>query len=153
MDSINEHALLLAIKFLTLAKSSGVLQSLSGDIPDIKELLKEVHEGAQRSRVPDGGGECSSQLCDPTPTSVRPLSPRQCDILKLIAHGRSNKEIARNVGITPETVKTHVKNIFIRLSVDSRTQAVSRAYNLGLIGAQHRQLFQLPSPREYQCEG
>jgi DNA-binding NarL/FixJ family response regulator len=150
MDNINEHALLLAIKFLTLAKTSGVLQTVSGDIPDIKQLIKEVHEGAQRSSVPDGSGECSWQLCDPAPTSVGPLSPRQCDVLKLIAHGRSNKEIARSVGITPETVKTHVKNIFIRLSVDSRAQAVSRAYNLGLVGAQHRRLPQLPSPREYQ---
>ena len=144
MDSINEHAVLLAIKFLRLAKSSGAVQSLSGDISDIKKLLKGVGEDARRSIVHDGDGEGSSQLCDPARTPVRSLSPRQCDILKLIAHGWSNKEIARSIGITPETVKTHVKNIFIRLSVDSRAQAVSRAHGLGLFGAQHRRLLQLP---------
>jgi LuxR family maltose regulon positive regulatory protein len=55
------------------------------------------------------------------------LSPRERTILELIAQGQSNKEIARELGITPETVKTHVKNIFIKLEVDKRTKAVARA--------------------------
>ena len=63
------------------------------------------------------------------------LTARQCDILSLIAAGRSNKEIARITGITPETVKTHVKNIFVKLAVEKRAQAVARAHTLGLVGA------------------
>jgi len=55
------------------------------------------------------------------------LSPRERTILELIAQGQSNKEIARELGITPETVKTHVKNIFIKLEVDKRAKAVARA--------------------------
>ena len=64
-----------------------------------------------------------------------PLSVREGDILGLIAQGRSNKEIARSLCIAPETVKTHVKHIFVKLNVEKRAQAVSRAYNLRLVGA------------------
>lgn len=62
-----------------------------------------------------------------------PLSPRECGILELIADGNSNKEIARVLGIGPETVKTHLKNIFVKLSVERRTQAVVQAEALGLL--------------------
>jgi LuxR family maltose regulon positive regulatory protein len=62
------------------------------------------------------------------------LSAREADILKLIADGLSNKEIARDLAIAPETVKTHVKNIFAKLNVERRAQAVSRAQSLGLAG-------------------
>ena len=52
----------------------------------------------------------------------------------MIAEGLSNKEIARNLAITPETVKSHVKHIFTKLGVEKRVQAVSRAQSLGLVG-------------------
>jgi ATP/maltotriose-dependent transcriptional regulator MalT len=58
---------------------------------------------------------------------AEPLSVRQADILDLIAQGRSNKEIARILSVAPETVKTHVKHIFIKLKVGKRAEAVSRA--------------------------
>ena len=62
------------------------------------------------------------------------LSAREGDILKLIAQGHSNKEIARALAIAPETVKSHVKHIFVKLNVEKRAQAVSRALSLGLVG-------------------
>jgi len=62
------------------------------------------------------------------------LSGRECDILRLIAQGCVTKEIARMLSIAPETVKSHVKNIFVKLNVQKRAQAVSRAQGLGLIG-------------------
>ena len=68
---------------------------------------------------------------------AEPLTVRQTDILDQIAQGRSNKEIARSLCIAPETVKTHVKHIFVKLNVEKRAQAVSRAYSLGLVGAYH----------------
>ena len=61
------------------------------------------------------------------PAGVTSLSPREKTILELIAQGQSNKEIARGLGITPETVKSHVKKIFIKLKVDRRFAAVARA--------------------------
>ena len=61
------------------------------------------------------------------------LTPRERGILELIAEGQSNKEIARALGIAPETVKSHVKNIFDKLSVEKRAQAIARAQSLGLL--------------------
>ena len=63
------------------------------------------------------------------------LAPRERAVLELIGEGRSNKEIARLLGITPETVKSHVKRIFEKLSVGKRAQAISRAQSLGLLRA------------------
>ena len=62
------------------------------------------------------------------------LARAKVSVLTLIAEGRSNKEIARILSIAPETVKTHVKHIFIKLDVERRAQAVSRAQSLGLVG-------------------
>ncbi|MGF6974067.1 LuxR family maltose regulon positive regulatory protein [Paraburkholderia sp. JPY465] len=61
------------------------------------------------------------------------LSARESEIVGLIAQGQSNKEIARSLGIAPETVKSHVKSIFVKLAVDKRAHAVSRAQALGLL--------------------
>jgi LuxR family transcriptional regulator, maltose regulon positive regulatory protein len=61
------------------------------------------------------------------------LRAREGDTLKLIGEGLSNKEIARNLAITRETVKSHVRHIFTKLNVEN-AQAVSRAQILGLAG-------------------
>ena len=61
------------------------------------------------------------------------LTGRERDVLHLIAQGRVDKEIARTLSISPTTVKSHVGNIFTKLNVQKRAQAVSRAQRLGLI--------------------
>ena len=61
------------------------------------------------------------------------LSARECMIVFLMSNGLSNKEIARHLCIAPETVKSHAKSIFWKLTVRSRAQAVYRAAALGLI--------------------
>jgi len=66
------------------------------------------------------------------PTTCRSLSRRQAGVLQMIARGMSNKCIARSLGITPETVKTHVKSIFSKLEARTRAQAVARAEVIGL---------------------
>ena len=66
--------------------------------------------------------------------SIPELSPRQLEILNLIAKGFSNSEIAGIAGISLETVKDHIKKILMRLGVSSRTEAASLAINLNLIG-------------------
>jgi ATP/maltotriose-dependent transcriptional regulator MalT len=62
------------------------------------------------------------------------LSPRECGILGLIGPGYSNKRVARALGITAETVKSHVKRVFLKLDVNTRAHAVARAQTLGLLG-------------------
>lgn len=60
------------------------------------------------------------------------LTPRECEVLDLLAEGQSNKEIARSLKLTPNTVKTHVTNLYRKLDVNKRTQAVRRAQLLRL---------------------
>ena len=59
-----------------------------------------------------------------------PLTSRERDVLAKISQGLSNKRIARALEISPETVKSHVKHIFLKLEVSTRTQAVFRALSL-----------------------
>ena len=61
------------------------------------------------------------------------LSTRERAIVLLMGHGLTNKMIARQLSIAPETVKSHAKRIFGKLTVQSRAQAVYRASELGLI--------------------
>jgi DNA-binding CsgD family transcriptional regulator len=61
------------------------------------------------------------------------LTPRECEILALLASGRSNKELARALGISPNTVKTHIARLFEKLEVQKRVQAIEKARSLALI--------------------
>jgi LuxR family maltose regulon positive regulatory protein len=61
------------------------------------------------------------------------LSLRERMIVRLMGDGLSNKRIARHLSIAPETVKSHAKSIFLKLTVQTRAQAVYRAATLGLI--------------------
>lgn len=63
----------------------------------------------------------------------RPLSPREEQVLALLAEGRSNREIAARLVISTETVKTHVRNVLSRLGASSRAQAVALGLRRGLI--------------------
>jgi DNA-binding CsgD family transcriptional regulator len=63
----------------------------------------------------------------------RPLSRREIGILQMIADGKSNKDIARSLGIAPETVKSHAKSIFVKLATRTRAQAVARAEAIGFL--------------------
>lgn len=67
------------------------------------------------------------------PPSPGLLSQREQDVLKLIGGGLSNKQIAQNLNIAPETVKSHAKNIFTKLEVKSRTEAAVRAQQCGML--------------------
>jgi DNA-binding NarL/FixJ family response regulator len=61
------------------------------------------------------------------------LTPREREVLKLIASGRANKEIGTELGISERTVKTHISNIFSKLQLTDRTQAALYVHNRGLI--------------------
>ena len=61
------------------------------------------------------------------------LTPRECEILELLASGQSNKELARTLGISPNTVKTHMAKVFEKLDVERRVQAIEKARWLALI--------------------
>lgn len=61
------------------------------------------------------------------------LSPRERRVLDLLAEGRSNKEIARELGVSANTVKTHLANVYAKLGARRRTEAVAAARRCGMI--------------------
>ncbi len=61
------------------------------------------------------------------------VSDREFEVLTLLAEGRSNKEIANQLDVSPNTVKTHVARLFEKLEANRRTEAISRARELGMI--------------------
>lgn len=61
------------------------------------------------------------------------ISGRELEVLQLLAAGRSNKEIANQLAISPNTVKTHVAKLFEKLEVRRRTEAIQRARELGVL--------------------
>jgi LuxR family maltose regulon positive regulatory protein len=69
----------------------------------------------------------------PAGTLVEPLSPRELEVLQLIALGRTNQEIAQQLIVSPGTVKAHTSSIYGKLDVSNRTEAVARARQLGLL--------------------
>jgi len=84
----------------------------------------ELRPRVRRSRdIPAAGGSPA-------------LTVRERSVLELVAQGQSNKEIARNLGISPETVKTHLENVYGKFSVQRRAQAIARAKDLALLATQ-----------------
>lgn len=101
---------------------------------DTRSTLTAKETVAYIDRLLDGWRALHEPGAQPVSDTVRePLSARERSIIGLIAQGQSNKEVARTLGISPETVKTYVKNIFVKLNVDKRAQAVARAQALGLV--------------------
>ena len=69
----------------------------------------------------------------PAPAGETPLTSRELEVLAAMADGASNKAIARRLGISFHTVKFHVAGILAKLDADSRTEAVTKAAQLGLV--------------------
>lgn len=107
------------------AEASGYLLK-DMPLPKLVEAIRAVHAG--QSFFPQ---EIASRL--PNQLRQPKLTVRELDVLKMIAGGRSNKEIADVLGIVEGTVKVHVTNVMGKLHAADRTQAVTIAVKRGLI--------------------
>jgi NarL family two-component system response regulator LiaR len=101
---------------------------------DPEVLLAAVRAAAQDRAMLDPAiaGSVLEDLVDSVEVRDE-LTEREMDVLRLLAHGRTNREIAGQLVVTSETVKTHVGNILAKLHQAHRTQAVVRALKSGLI--------------------
>ena len=107
-------------KLATLISGTGTPTSKDRELlPFVGSLLSQWDAGY--------AGDRSAQ------SNSRVLTPRERDVLAMISQGFSNKRIARTLEISPETVKSHVKHIFLKLEVGTRTEAVFRAVSLELL--------------------
>jgi len=111
-----------------LALKSGARSYLLKDTPReiLLDTIRQVHRG-KTCIPPRIGQKLAENMSHPT------LSKREMEILKLIADGRSNKEIGNQLGITEGTVKTHTKSVLSKLHAPGRTAAVKEAIHRGLV--------------------
>jgi LuxR family maltose regulon positive regulatory protein len=96
------------------------------EILDLLPYCRNLLRHFDRTATPNGSRRLTNEV-------NQPLTKRESGVLQLIADGLSNKRIAQRLDITPETVKSHAKNIFFKLAAQTRAQAVSRAESLGMI--------------------
>lgn len=103
------------------------------------ELLSAVRQVLRGEQVLNGGlaARLLQRMVYTTPTradNTARLTPRELDVLRLLAQGKTNREIAALLIVSAGTIKVHVEHIIAKLGVSDRTQAAVRAVELGLIG-------------------
>jgi DNA-binding NarL/FixJ family response regulator len=123
------------VQAVLMAGANGyVLKNASSE--EIVQAVRTVHEG-QMALDPAIARKIvaswmSAGQAPPEPTEPRP-SPREMDVLKLVAHGLTNKAIAAQLKISERTVQGHIASLFAKLGVSSRTETVVRAAQLGWV--------------------
>jgi DNA-binding NarL/FixJ family response regulator len=107
-----------------------------GRRPSRVEIIPSTGEEAQGEESQLSGRDaCSGYGCSAQSSCLvsKTLTARERDVVGMISQGLCNKRIARALEISPETVKSHVKHIFLKLAVSTRAEAVSRTGSLGLL--------------------
>jgi LuxR family maltose regulon positive regulatory protein len=136
----------MLVQALQVGARAGVYQTFLDAGARVAELLSSLHRATSQDRrlPPELRPYIGSILADRTQLRARmmptrplrvteSLSPREQSVLRSMSCGLSNKRIAQELQIAPETVKSHVKGIFIKLAVQTRAHAVSTAGALGLL--------------------
>jgi two-component system, NarL family, response regulator LiaR len=114
--------------------SSYLLKDVSPD--DLVEAIHAAHRGEARlhPEIVRKLMEQVAQQAGPAPQTLpRDLTGRELEVIRLVARGRSNHEIAQALVISEKTVKTHISNILGKLHLDDRTQLAIYAINHGLV--------------------
>jgi LuxR family maltose regulon positive regulatory protein len=109
-------------QLLSEAADHGIMPDYTAKLLAVFEA--EEHKSAGESHLPPGL---------PSQSLIEPLSQRELEVLQLIAQGLSNREISQRLFLALITVKGHNRNIFRKLEVRRRTEAVARARELGLL--------------------
>ncbi|MFB7308278.1 response regulator [Streptomyces sp. NPDC056192] len=123
-----------------VALRAGAAGFLLKDTPpdDLLRAIRDVHGGHSAlgppvaRRLVDGLADRASQTNPEEGSRIASLSPREHEVLRLLARGLTNTDIASALGMTEGTVKGHVSSILAKLGADSRVQAARIAYRTGL---------------------
>lgn len=125
---------------LTRIVSAGVPQLVHEGGPDVRGVLarivSRVREGDVDESLPPAEELDALMANAPQPVSrasAGDLNGRELEVVRMLDVGRSNQQIARALGVTVNTVKWHLKNVFGKLDVTNRTEAVSVARRRGLV--------------------
>jgi LuxR family maltose regulon positive regulatory protein len=142
----SKRALLALTKCLTLAEPEGYVRVFLDEGQPMQMLLAQWLAHASAGPLRDYAIRLLSHFdaephiitaaqekASPAGDLVEPLSQREVEVLHLIALGRTNKEIARQLVVAPGTVKAHTASIYRKLDVANRTEAVARARQLGIL--------------------
>ncbi|MFJ8108938.1 response regulator [Streptomyces sp. NPDC096132] len=124
-------------EYVVQALRAGAYGYLLKDLPaeELAHAVRLAHAGVTQIDW-SVARRLTALLPHPGPASEAPavsLSPRETDILRLVAHGHTNREIAARLYLSEGTVKNHVSRILKRLALRDRTQAALRARDLGLL--------------------
>jgi LuxR family maltose regulon positive regulatory protein len=143
MNGEQDKAVQLLCDALALAAPGGFIRLFVDEGPPMAHLLAEA---AASGMMPDYTGkllavleadaqkrENTSSLPPPAQRMFEPLSPRELEVLHFMAQGLSNQEMCERLFLALSTVKGHNRNIFGKLQVQRRTEAVARARALGLL--------------------
>jgi LuxR family maltose regulon positive regulatory protein len=144
------EALEVLERALVLGRPAGFLRTFA-DLPKLSTLLQELRKRRKASQAPDSKLDAYLQrilvaMSPPASQAVsleelmrqegiEPLTERELQILRLLEKGLTNKEIARELVVTPGTVKVHTTNVYRKLSVNNRRAAVTLSKALGLLAA------------------
>jgi len=121
-------------KVYAAIKAGAMGYLLKDSLPEeILTAIREVHQG-EMSMKPSIAGKLMRELQRPSelPLTEEPLTEREGEVLKLVAQGLPNQEIAEKLVISERTVRTHVTNILSKLHLANRTQAALYALREGL---------------------
>lgn len=125
------------LRAVKLAAPEDYVRAFLDEAPRILVFLRDVRHAAPEfvdRVIADGGApEGKEPALDEVEALVEPLSERELEVLRLIASGLSNREIADELYIAVGTVKRHINHIYAKLNVHSRTQALVRAQELYLV--------------------
>jgi DNA-binding NarL/FixJ family response regulator len=101
----------------------------------LEAAIRLVHEG-EALLDPQIAGRVMQEVARPSPSAdVSSLTPREREVLQLLARGLSNRELAEALVVSEKTVKTHVSSILMKLGLHDRTQAALLAVREGLVDA------------------
>jgi DNA-binding CsgD family transcriptional regulator len=124
------------IDIVLLRPDDGVIVGSIEDVGTLLLFLLVALVGARSARVPTpqapAGGGPPIRASDWPAGLLEPLTDRETVVLGLLARGKSNAEIADDLGVSRNTVKTHLSHVYGKLAVTSRTKAIVRAHELHL---------------------